>query len=438
MLKDASSCIYGVFSNLRLRGCGAANLQAPRIMQTAGKGRFMLDVGLGNDAAETAKAVENGFVVFSFELLPGNIESIMKKREKDQRFHFLHLTKDTDGKWITPVLPEPPSGGVAYVHLAGLSDVEGTAHMHAKGTSLVLNAESGTGSVEVPLLPLPRLIPDWAKNIEFLKLDTQGYELKILKGAMPMLEAKRFHYVQYEFSPWLMKRGKFGNPLELLYLLPNMRALCFDMMGVHNNLPHPTKPLESYYDVLDGGAHGSWRKVIGKNDPFGPWDDIMCYWPDELSDVSCPVLGPVTMNVSTTQSGTTSSSPSMTSSSSSSSGFGFDKLEEKRSFTTSPSSLGPQEATTLMPSVSVTQVASASSSLSNSSSLTIPLTFYEVVGIAVALVLFLCCIQVQLCVLWKAHLSATTRNNVARGATADTIGTPQLGTEYPETGQLIA
>ena len=86
-----------------------------------------------------------------------------------------------------------------------------------------------------------------------------------------------------------MTRNHLGDPMELVSMLPKMHALCFDMMGEHNRLPHPMVPLEKYFKTLNDGwnSHKWYNRPIPRNEDFGPWDDIMCYWPEELKQVSC-------------------------------------------------------------------------------------------------------------------------------------------------------
>ena len=112
------------------------------------------------------------------------------------------------------------------------------------------------------------------------RIDSQGYELRILNGARVALSASMFRYIHFEFSPWLMKKSSTGDPMELLELLPSLGALCFDFMGQHNVFPRPGSPLQTYYDSLNGGKNAPPKRVNGyHNDPIGPWEDILGYFP---------------------------------------------------------------------------------------------------------------------------------------------------------------
>ena len=61
----------------------------------------------------------------------------------------------------------------------------------------------------MPILTLDWALPTWACQIYWFKIDSQGNELKILKGAQDFLSHNAVKYVQYEFSPWLMQAGMF-------------------------------------------------------------------------------------------------------------------------------------------------------------------------------------------------------------------------------------
>lgn len=79
-----------------------------------------------------------------------------------------------------------------------------------------------------------------------------------------------------------MREGDLGDPLDLLRFLTDMGAVCFDMMGTHHNMfTRPSTSLEQYLDSLESGRNSLFRggNYRYKKDPFGPWDDVMCWFP---------------------------------------------------------------------------------------------------------------------------------------------------------------
>ena len=74
--KDCPSMQGGIYPLMRDFQCGHVNMETPRVLRKtagAGRGRYVVDVGL-HDGEETLDAVEAGFVVFGFEMMPGLIE----------------------------------------------------------------------------------------------------------------------------------------------------------------------------------------------------------------------------------------------------------------------------------------------------------------------------------------------------------------------------
>jgi len=274
--------------------CGHANLQTPRVLRNAtGRGRIVVDVGL-DEGDETLDAVESGFVVFGFEMLMGSMEKIRLnavRRGIVDRVHFVNFVFDAENKMpVAKDLPPPPEdgGGYAYVFNAGLSDKLGSMDTNMRSNSVEMMTDNGAGKQwsegKVPILRLDQALPPWVDDIFFLKIDTQGHELKVLNGAAKFLENGSVQYAQYEFSPKLMRTSRSGDPLELLNMMVNMGAVCFDMMtdDVHHRLTRPSKPLSRYYESLNGGRNSPHHSARNNymTDVIGPWDDILCWFPD--------------------------------------------------------------------------------------------------------------------------------------------------------------
>jgi FkbM family methyltransferase len=326
----------GIYPLLREWGCGHHNLQVPKLLlpSDGGAGQWVVDIGLGPEATETLAAVRSGFVVFSFEPLLANIQSIraiVAKSSNTRKVTFLSATwivaaarhgvhkelGGAEGGWtwqavdalgvkvearswasVSAALSDlvasragnKASGQAIIVH-AALDATPGVAFMPAGNATSFTESIGNTGRgnglrsrLRVPKLTLDDALP-WkdigAPPVHFIKIDTQGWELKVLKGAMQLLAARRVRYVLYEYSPWLMQQQETGNPLELLELLPQMGAVCFDMMGTHNKFPRPSAPLAAYHAKLGSGTNSELLSVRAHapRQGMGPWEDVMCWWP---------------------------------------------------------------------------------------------------------------------------------------------------------------
>ncbi|KAI9030508.1 S-adenosyl-L-methionine-dependent methyltransferase [Hyaloraphidium curvatum] len=275
---------------LREWGCGHRNLEIPRILLPAlggrefdpprhGRGRFVVDVGLGPGADETFAAVENGFVAFSFEPDAGSVAEIGRKAgERNLTGRMRFVSPEPGRAFDASELPRPPPDpevrGFAYVFHAALGDSHGTAGLRGSGAEAQVVADPPDGSGGVALLRLDDAVPAWADPVYLLKIDTQGHELKVLRGARRLLPRAR--YVLYEYSPRLMQRGKLGDDAALLRMLPRMGFLCFDAMGEHLALPRPGRLGRWREELLDWQRYGPGVPFPGEPDRIGPWEDVVC------------------------------------------------------------------------------------------------------------------------------------------------------------------
>ena len=288
----------GIFPLMRDFACGHENMATPRALLAStgpGNGRTVVDVGLFS-ADETFDAVQAGYVVFGFELNSGSMPEIRKnakKRRLEDRVHYVEFEADERGYPVVKQLPRPPADGkgYAYIYNAGLSDEVGSiskSRVHNAVTSVKGGSSQKWTPDRVPILRLDQSLPDWIGHIYFLKIDTQGYEWKVLRGAETYLTSNRIQYAQYEFSPKLMNSAHSGDPLKLLHYMITMGAICFDMLedsgdGDHHIRGRPSHPLETYYGSLMSGLNSTHKSALnGLNytrDFIGPWDDIMCWFP---------------------------------------------------------------------------------------------------------------------------------------------------------------
>jgi len=303
--------LQGVFPLMRHWGLGQGNLETPAVLLQPGNGRVVVDVGLSANPKETIDAMEHGFNVIGFELVPSNFQTIRRTHGSHERVHIVKLIQ-VDGKWRMPpdvLLPPPVNAkgqGSAYIVNAGCAAHDGSTSVSGGGTG----AQVGGGAGDTPLVALDDILPQWVNKVFMLKIDTQGFEAQVLAGAQKSLERTRFEYVQYELSPKLMANTNSGDPLELLKIAPSHGGICFDMMGEHNKMPRPSAPLDAYLQGLNNvntdGCPEVWvarghsqqeanRVCTGSANGFGMWDDILCYFPgtgfEDVAEMQKPKNG---------------------------------------------------------------------------------------------------------------------------------------------------
>ena len=55
------------------------------------------------------------------------------------------------------------------------------------------------------------------QKVHLLKVDTQGWELRVLRGAEDLLRRRAFSYVQYELSPTLMLKVRDRERNDIIF-----------------------------------------------------------------------------------------------------------------------------------------------------------------------------------------------------------------------------
>ncbi|KDP32400.1 hypothetical protein JCGZ_13325 [Jatropha curcas] len=157
-----------------------------------GKNGLVVDVGANVGMASFAAAVM-GFRVLAFEPVFENLQRIC------------------DGIWFNKV------GDLVTVFEAAVSDRIGNITFHKLVGRLDNSAVSATGAklafnsneeiaVQVRTIPLGELIPD-SEPVLLLKIDVQGWEYHVLKGALKLLSRKKGEapYLIYEEDERLLQ-----------------------------------------------------------------------------------------------------------------------------------------------------------------------------------------------------------------------------------------
>ena len=106
------------------------------------------------------------------------------------------------------------------------------------------------------------------EHVHFLKIDTQGHEYQVLKGAEGLLKGKNpIDIIHMEFSPGLL-RQQGTDPGELLEYITSFGYICFDCDVFHTpkftTMKHGLKEYADNFHkwMYKGGEHGAWTDIL--------------------------------------------------------------------------------------------------------------------------------------------------------------------------------
>jgi FkbM family methyltransferase len=228
------------FNNCDLASNGEGHL----VTAGAPHWRVALDLGANQgDWALTVAAHNDGCRVHCFEPSPSTAEQCRRNTRRHEA--------------IT-------------VHNVGAGDRDGTLAFHDYGAGSVLSSfvarEGSVGMkaervVEVPVVTLDRwLDAQGVDRVDFLKIDTEGFEMPILRGARGSLGSGRIGCVQFEYGgTWLDAGESLRNAAELFQsagwslfrLLPDaLEAVTYDHRA-HENFKYTNYVAAPHRGVLD-------------------------------------------------------------------------------------------------------------------------------------------------------------------------------------------
>ena len=101
-------------------------------------------------------------------------------------------------------------------------------------------------------------------GVFMLKIDSQGHEMSVLRGAEAYIRARPVYLIQLEFSPMGLKAAGV-NPLDLLkFVSDDLGYQCFETKRGR------TKRGLSLEDFVAA------YPAVSKTNKFGEWTDLLC------------------------------------------------------------------------------------------------------------------------------------------------------------------
>ena len=266
---SSSSTVPQVFNFIKELQCRSGHMDVPSVLRQNGTGKVVVDIGL-DAGKEFFAALESGYSVFGFEANPISCIALRKKCETATGYKCIYINANN----ITKPLPPIPNGG--YLIEGGVGSTRGLMPMSlaGPGSSLVEVAPSGwLGDKDVKyknvtILPVSDVVNT---NVYFFKLDVQGYEFEVLKGAKDLFD----NYVVKTLLMEVYPRG-LGNAgtdfMEFLSFVWNdLGMFCSSAnpggfkVNHPNSIPNFAGYLKSLYD--DNITKVWW----------GTFDDFYCF-----------------------------------------------------------------------------------------------------------------------------------------------------------------
>ena len=266
----------------------------------SGASKIVIDIGV-LDGAEAAQAVTKGFTVFSFEPISESITRILQTfeaRNLSDRVKLINLTHslENDFDWDLSKFQRSLTKEYALEHFP-LSQIGGDSHlgfcylfqaaasddfqvlkmMNSGAMTDMSNTAPGAGKgapSTVVTVPISSFI---YQDVFWLKSDTQGHELSVLRGAVDLFQNYRVHSLTIEFWPIVLQKmyGKNGVNDLMVHMEQELGLrICFLSRTDQFSLLFDrsvTIPefVEMSLKVADEQDNG--------NNNIGFWDDLTCF-----------------------------------------------------------------------------------------------------------------------------------------------------------------
>ncbi|KAL7539100.1 hypothetical protein ACHAXR_010869 [Thalassiosira sp. AJA248-18] len=261
---DVQPQIYNFMKELK---CRSHHMNVPPVLNTSGHGKVVLDIGL--DAGdEFFTALESGYSVYGFEANPLTIDNLRPKCESAKAYKCVYV----DAANITEALPPIPNGGYLIGGGAGSHRSVMNMSIAGPGSSFV---EVAPG-VQTPAYKQVTIIPvsDVVKtDVFFFKLDVQGFELEVLKGAQGLFDNHVVKTLLMEVYPRGLGNAGVNFTEFLDFLWADLGMFCSSSNPGDKSfkMNHPNA-LPQFAQYLKGIAHSEGAKQW-----WGIFDDFYCF-----------------------------------------------------------------------------------------------------------------------------------------------------------------
>jgi FkbM family methyltransferase len=166
------------------------------------------DVGANNGQySEMIKLKNPDITVFAFEPHPKTFRRLSDTAKKYERFHAFNLA-----------IGNPKAGNEQKIKLYDYAHGEGSEHasVHKEIFNEVYNTENII-EFDVDLISLSDFCKEnQIKKISFLKIDTEGNEIHVLKGVEELIKHSNIDFIHFEFNVTNLGKTRFYDFWSLL------------------------------------------------------------------------------------------------------------------------------------------------------------------------------------------------------------------------------
>lgn len=228
---------------LSLRGMGILNYENDQVsgeesfikkMASLLKDRVVVDIGANvGDYSNSIASIVPSAKIYAFEPHPGTFANLSKNAKQYNYSSFNSACSDTEG--VLKLYDYPNAGGSEH------------ASLYQNVIEEIHQSSSRSWEVEVTTLDI-FIEANNIKNIRLLKIDTEGSELAVMKGAQKAISNKMIDVVHFEFNSMnVISKVFFKDVYDLLSdyhfyrMLPNSlmylgeyNALSWEIFGYQN------------------------------------------------------------------------------------------------------------------------------------------------------------------------------------------------------------
>ena len=230
----------------------------------------IVDVGAHTGGDLVVPAAVRGHRVYAYEPTRPTFHALVSNLRRNN----VSMTMKRDGF-------RHATAGTVLVRHAAVSDRSGSATLLQSdmygGVANTLGGEGamprqylqrGTTRRNVSTVRLADELSEEVDGVFMLKIDSQGHEMSVLRGAEAYIRARPVYLIQLEFFPMGLKAAGV-DPLDLLTLVADdLGYQCFDMnrdRGIRRQAL--SLSLEEFVAAYP---------PVSKRNKFGEWTDLLC------------------------------------------------------------------------------------------------------------------------------------------------------------------